>query len=81
MRAGQPQAAKVAVPVPLPRLFDYLPPESEPLPPVGSRVLVPFGRRRLVGLVLGHGPVESEAELKPIEAVLDAHCWAMNCSG
>lgn len=72
MRAGQPQAAKVAVPVPLPRLFDYLPPESEPLPAIGSRVLVPFGRRRLIGLVLGHGPADPEAELKPIEAVLDA---------
>jgi len=40
----------VAVPVPLRRLFDYLPPPG-PLPEPGCRVRVPFGRRRLVGVV------------------------------
>jgi len=65
--------ARVAVPVPLPQLFDYLPPAGQALPPVGSRVLVPFGRRRLVGLVVEHGPPDARhrAALKPIERVLD----------
>lgn len=45
---------KVAVNVPLSRSFDYLPPEGEPLPGAGCRVLAPFGRRRQVGLVLEH---------------------------
>jgi primosomal protein N' (replication factor Y) (superfamily II helicase) len=66
-----PMAVQVAVPVPLPRLFDYLPTDSASLPPVGSRVLVPFGRRRLVGLVVSHGPASTAGELKPLEEVLD----------
>lgn len=45
---------RVAVPVPLPQLFDYLPPASMACPPPGTRVLVPFGRRRLVGVVIAH---------------------------
>ena len=43
---------QVALPVPLPQLFDYLPPSGGSLPPVGARVLVPLGRRRLVGVVV-----------------------------
>jgi len=45
---------KVALPIPLPQLFDYLQAEDGSLTPVGSRVLVPFGRRKLVGMVVGH---------------------------
>src|SRR5690606_41817573 len=44
---------KVAIDAPLSRLFDYLPPARGGVPLPGSRVLVPFGRRKLVGLVLG----------------------------
>ncbi len=45
---------KVAVDVPLRRLFDYLPILDAGLPQVGVRVRVPFGRRSQVGLVVGH---------------------------
>jgi len=45
---------KIALPVPLPRLYDYLQAEDGSLTPIGSRVLVPFGRRKLVGVVIGH---------------------------
>ena len=43
---------RVALDLPIPRLFDYIAPktESEILP--GTRVLVPFGARRHVGLVI-----------------------------
>ncbi|MDH3614934.1 MAG: primosomal protein N' [Gammaproteobacteria bacterium] len=44
----------IAVNVPLSREFDYLPPNTGTLPAPGCRVLVPFGRRQQVGLVLGH---------------------------
>jgi primosomal protein N' (replication factor Y) (superfamily II helicase) len=71
MTRPAPQAVQVAVPVPLPELFDYLPAASGQWPEVGSRVLVPFGRRRLVGLVMGQGPASTDGELKPIEQVLD----------
>lgn len=40
--------------VPLSREFDYLAPNTGALPSAGCRVLVPFGRRQQVGLVLGH---------------------------
>jgi len=44
---------KVAVSVPLSREFDYLPATGETAVEVGSRVTVPFGRRRQVGVVMG----------------------------
>ena len=74
MSAPPEQVARVAVPVPLPRLFDYLPPAGSDLPSKGSRVLVPFGNRRLVGLVFDHGLPDqvSSGSLRPIERVLDA---------
>jgi primosomal protein N' (replication factor Y) len=50
----QHSVLKVAVNVPLSREFDYLPPKGEPIPVPGSRVLVQFGPRRQVGLVVGH---------------------------
>jgi primosomal protein N' (replication factor Y) len=46
-----PSVLRVALPVPLPTLFDYLPPPAgEAI--VGSRVLVPFGRGKTVGVVV-----------------------------
>ena len=61
----------VAVPLPLDTTFHYaVPPELSPLVVPGVRVLVPFGRRKLTGYVLGT-VAESEEELKPISAVLD----------
>ncbi|MGD8678964.1 MAG: primosomal protein N' [Lysobacterales bacterium] len=48
-----PPILKVALPVPLPHLFDYLPPAGAPDVVDGTRVLVPFGRRKLVGVVAG----------------------------
>ena len=45
-----PAVLRVALPVPLPSLFDYLPPATGQAVP-GSRVLVPFGRGKAVGVV------------------------------
>jgi primosomal protein N' (replication factor Y) len=64
---------RVAVPTPLYRLFDYRSPADGDSPPPGSRVLVPFGRRRLVGLVVAtdrEAHVDAD-RLRTIEAVLD----------
>jgi primosomal protein N' (replication factor Y) (superfamily II helicase) len=80
---------RVALDTPLKRLFDYLPPESTLFPagdvaataaPVeapiepGMRVRVPFGRQKLVGIVMETAtssdlPLE---RLKPILEVLDS---------
>ena len=64
---------RVAVPVPLPQLFDYRAPAGagEVLP--GTRVLVPFGRSRRVGIVMEtatHSDVPP-AQLKAALSVLD----------
>jgi primosomal protein N' (replication factor Y) len=52
----------VAVNVPLSREFDYAPPRTGAIPLPGSRVRVPFGRRQVVGMVLGHS---DKSALKP----------------
>ncbi|MGH8195526.1 MAG: primosomal protein N' [Woeseiaceae bacterium] len=64
---------QVAVNAPLSRLFDYLPPCSAGLAQPGSRVLVPFGRRKVTGMLLGTG-TKSEvptAKLRRALQVLD----------
>jgi primosomal protein N' (replication factor Y) len=69
-----PQLVKVAVPVPLAEAFDYVVQGAGPLPAVGCRVRVPFGRGERIGIVVEH-PRETAvaaARLKPIGAVLDA---------
>ncbi|MEO8672017.1 MAG: primosomal protein N' [Tahibacter sp.] len=63
----------VAVPVPLPQLFDYLAP-PDCTPEVGCRVLIPFGRGHRVGIVVGasnHSDVPRE-RLKAVVDVLDS---------
>lgn len=64
---------RVAVPVPLHRLFDYLAPPGQPPPAPGSRVRVPFGRRELIGIVVESKPQSRLASerLKPIAQILD----------
>ena len=68
-----PNILKVAVSVPLSRLFDYLPPEGVASAPPGSRVMVPFGRRKQLGVVVSVAqnsdlPVE---KIRRCDAVLD----------
>ena len=66
---------KIAVPSPLHRSFDYLPPanfDPASLQP-GVRVRVPFGRRTVIGVLLATGSqsdIESH-KLKPALALLD----------
>ncbi|GFO58994.1 primosomal protein N' [Geomonas silvestris] len=62
---------EVAIPLPLEGHFHYLVPEqlvSRAVP--GTRVLVPFGRRKLTGYLLGSAPAAS-GELKEVLDVLD----------
>ncbi|HEV2285071.1 MAG TPA: primosomal protein N' [Steroidobacteraceae bacterium] len=67
---------RVALDTPLRRLFDYLPPaprEGAPALQAGMRVRVPFGRRRLIGMVMGTAESSDlpPERLKPILEVLD----------
>ncbi len=74
----QPAIARVALPVPLDKLFDYLIP-SGAYPVVGGRVSVPFGRQTLVGIVIELTDQSSFAreQLKALYQVLDHQpLWA-----
>lgn len=52
---------RVAVDVPLPTLFDYWAPDAHPAD-VGYRVRVPFGRAKLVGIIMA---VENDSDVAP----------------
>ena len=69
-----PLLLKVALPLPLPRLFDYRAPDGGAARPddVGRRVRVPFGPRELVGMVAAVGPAHEDApELRQALQLLD----------
>ncbi|EIC21974.1 primosomal protein N' [Thiorhodovibrio frisius] len=60
-----PAILQVAVAAPLPELFDYLPltnGDTSPKPQPGMRVLVPFGRGRRVGMIVG---IAADSDLPP----------------
>lgn len=75
-----PSIARVALPVPLDKQFDYLVPEHL-FPIIGGRVSVPFGPKKLVGIVTAlvsesDFPIE---QLKEIYGVLDNQpVWSDN---
>ncbi|MEN5004340.1 primosomal protein N' [Stenotrophomonas indicatrix] len=70
--SGPVPTLQVALPVPLPRLFDYLPPQGEgPTVAVGCRLKVPFGNRELIGVVAGHGQTEDSQGLRQALAWCD----------
>lgn len=64
--------ARVAVPVPVDRCFDYWVPEGIPLVP-GALVRVRFGTKRCVGVVVDTPAVASvdRADLVPIDGLVD----------
>lgn len=60
----------VALPLPVHRQFTYsLESPLENL--VGRRVLVPFGKRILTGIIVGTGAANAEHEIRPVIEVLD----------
>ena len=68
------RVCRVAVPTPVPRLFDYLVPDHAQCPARGARVLVPFGRRHeVVGIVVQTASQSAlpAARLRSIKKCLD----------
>ena len=69
---------QVAVPCPLRRVFDYLPPVDYSEAPLqiqpGIRVLIPFGNRQVIGILTKvlSGSRLSKNKLKPVISVLDS---------
>jgi len=67
-------AVRVVVPLPVDQAYTYLVPEElRAETRVGCRVLVPFGPRRLTGLIVDRADADSDGKfkLKPILDVLD----------
>jgi len=66
-------ALQLALPVPLPTLFDYAPPPGHVAGPgdVGRRLRVPFGAREMVGIVAGLASVAPESPLREADGFLD----------
>ena len=64
---------RVAVPAPLPELFDYLPPAGMAAAEiaVGARVRVPFGPRELVGVVVEQAQASPQTKLRAAIALFD----------
>lgn len=63
---------QVALPVPIDSVFDYRV-VGDDLPAIGCRVKVPFGARKLVGIVVAHiehSQLASEA-IKPVSEIID----------
>ncbi len=58
---------RVAIDVPVEKVFDYVGDGAAP----GDRVIVPFGSRSRVGVVLETATASEIAKLKPIEKLLD----------
>ena len=71
MSDSAPTVWHLALPVPLPRLFDYLPLPG-PCPKAGARVRVPFGKRSVIGFFVTTGPATSDpSALRTADEVLD----------
>lgn len=72
---GQQMYLRIALPMPLPRLFDYLPHPGADLTQLspGIRIKVPFHTRELVGVLIDIVP-ETDVHLgkiKPIKEIID----------
>jgi len=65
---------EVAVALPVDATFSYLIPEAlADVASVGCRVIVPFGRRKAEGYILGPGTPVTEGDIKEVLDVLDPH--------
>ena len=65
--------ARVSLEIALRREFDYaIPPELAGKVDVGSRVQVPFGSRKILGVVTAVAEESGQANLKPIIKIIGA---------
>jgi len=72
------------VPVPLRQTFDFLMPAEIPTPTIGARLRVPFGARKLVGIVVAvkscsdypQDKLREALALLDSEPVFDPHLWS-----
>lgn len=67
--SSQQPVLKVALPLPLRQIFDYLPGDNTTIALPGMRVLVSFGRRKLVGVIVQVAD-KSELPLEKLASVI-----------
>ncbi|MGD8898157.1 MAG: primosomal protein N' [Acidobacteriota bacterium] len=68
----EPELVAVALPLPFQAPFTYRLPRGATMPPAGCRVQVPFGGRRVIGVVTGPAEVPGKkVKLRDVSAVLD----------
>jgi len=65
----------VAVPIPSLDLLTYSVPDGVAAPPVGARVIVPLGARKVTGLVVAQNAGADGHAIKPVVSVLDADAF------
>ena len=68
------QILNIAVDTPVSQVFDYHPPlDIQYEPKIGQRVLVPFGRREVVGFIHGISEKTSlpKKKIKPCKTIID----------
>jgi len=70
-RGARAALVRVAVDAPVPQALSYAAPSAQPQPEPGTRVLVPLGRRRVAGVVLGPHQGPPPKGLRTISEVLD----------
>jgi len=63
---------QVAVPRPLHAVYDYEVPAQMPVPAVGARVRVPFGRSATVGICVATDVDSAHEKLKQVDELLDS---------
>ncbi len=68
---SRPAIARIALPVPLYRAFDYALPDGGPLPVVGGRVAVRFAHRPLIGICIELDPEDAFDKPSPIQEAID----------
>lgn len=67
-----PTSVSVALPVPVDQCFDYAVPAAlAASAESGRRAIVPFGARRVVGVIVGPGSAERQTRLRSVERIVD----------
>lgn len=70
LRPAERLTIAVALPLPFQAPFSYGLPDGKTVER-GARVLVPFGKRRVVGVALGPAAAQTDAEIKDVLEVID----------
>ena len=65
------EVARIALPVPLRRAFDYAVPSGMTAPALGARVRARLNNRTLIGVCVERNPADAHANPKPLLEVLD----------